>query len=1626
MSGRLLTKKYSQPPPIAPPSAVAAVARSQPVPDPTINHPPPREIEMPASIDPVAYSTGRMQNTKGITKRNLAADMNQGRKNPWHYVDGGVDIGDGVTDARAAIAAADADGPVELPPGTYLIGSSLTLTNPPAPVPGAVLKPASGVSVSLGGGYVAGDTQRVFDLSAGGSVVIQNQGYVTPQHFGPVSSSAQTAIQAAVDAVVAMGGGTVLCPAGEYELSGTVTIGGYGVHLNGQGSGAGAFGNKGTVFNYSGSGYAIVMGDQVNDVHYDLNVANITIVGTSSGKAGLRIGAVLSDANNTLGRCSVRNVVITDFDSTDIEHDISKTEYGDTGGGDYNGTAIIGGCGLFIRRAVNVIVENLEVRGNYIGIMEASNHMATTYTFRDCYIHVNDSHGVRLSDSVSMLFDRCIFENNGGVGLKIEPFGDLACTFPQIRDSYFELNAVSDGTHHIEVDGLVSGFTAENLNMNTAGDSTTDGIKLTDTQNFLTKNVILGNHLRKVITTNNGAIGTVTGSESSSSDYVQGLYDLGNQTTLLKSDRSYNVAKVRMDNNVPLYWKDSGGATRQVVNLDSGDNLFLDAPSAGSDVYIRAGGSNRIRMQNTLSTHSGRWKSDEVVDARNVLYHGAAGDGTTDDRSALVAVDTKEYAVLPPGEYRVASNITISKNVKCEDGACICPDNNVNVICYGKIDAGPVQIFDESNGGRIYLNPQVQDFICPEWWGAVPMPEPRDRSIGPIGTDDGTGYLNVRAVVDSTAAFKRIGNAFIGPPAYGGITGWRVAPSILLDGCYAITDEIFYHSIWFELLGKAPGYNGTGFKWCGVPATYEGLTYWNGTESTGSGAVAIVEGKAILTATSGPDFTLKDVGKKVSWTTGADSGTTVTISKFLTTTTVEVEPIAVVASGDYTFFRLANETSMFHVSGCDFAKVQRVGFYGRKTLNEDERLLAGIRLSWWPGTSVQRRHRYEDIIINDGTGYESDWREGFGSTYGVLQGGPHSGDGNNDFHQFDNIVIANVDHGIRIEQAQAVDWQINNYGFGYGNVMFSQKVDCIWYGKGWYAASDTWEGVIKLEGSISTVASINLDNFSCEHLRGHYFMYSAGCSPVATISGTFIQKTQHAQYRTISVTLDGSDYIATVSGGTAETVGVPGLSQFFFPYMEGMMLTWKTGPDAGASCIIDEVLNQYQARVTSSPGEIATGHAVLLSNMPGKAFTADAGTDVLTCAGHGKSNGDTIRFQGNDLPAPLAEGTPYYVRDVSGSTFKVESSIGGGAIDLTDAGSGSMTFVNADGLNKFHIFEGPATVGGQINFRNIQFGVSPELYQTEYQAEDPVRFIYEVGNTENNGAYSFSYTECYAPLVQSYMKDNNASGLYYGSTVDFVMMGCRSASIMKGYVSRRHLYGARDAYNMTSIASYMTDDNETLRWGSLLGGLENQIKTQPHRIESNTSSLITIEDFFKANRQYIGLVAFPWFWYSNWSGGGSALVETRFGIPGDEDAWGTHVFSSASAMKKFNMALYDTDQDLTIKAVFMSSRAGWTFSQSGTTVSGAAGAFAAGDVGKTIVWTSGADAGQTAEIASVTSSTEVEVTDSKTVAAGTIEYLKDFLASGYLLVQPSWFELGLDSSQFSTNWFAGITPETVT
>lgn len=85
------------------------------------------------------------------------------------------------------------------------------------------------------------------------------------------------------------------------------------------------------------------------------------------------------------------------------------------------------------------------------------------------------------------------------------------------------------------------------------------------------------------------------------------------------------------------------------------------------------------------------------------------------------------------------------------------------------------------------------------------------------------------------------------------------------------------------------------------------------------------------------------------------------------------------------------------------------------------------------------------------------------------------------------------------------------------------------------------------------------------------------------------------------------------------------------------------------------------------------GSAPLGSGIPVPFTVDDLTNDVLQAEAHGFTNGQQIVMidtQGAILPAGVTEGTPYFVVQATTNSFKVSTTSGGSAVDLTGRGAG--------------------------------------------------------------------------------------------------------------------------------------------------------------------------------------------------------------------------------------------------------------------------------------------------------------------------------------------------------------------
>lgn len=79
--------------------------------------------------------------------------------------------------------------------------------------------------------------------------------------------------------------------------------------------------------------------------------------------------------------------------------------------------------------------------------------------------------------------------------------------------------------------------------------------------------------------------------------------------------------------------------------------------------------------------------------------------------------------------------------------------------------------------------------------------------------------------------------------------------------------------------------------------------------------------------------------------------------------------------------------------------------------------------------------------------------------------------------------------------------------------------------------------------------------------------------------------------------------------------------------------------------------------------------------------TVTAATDLVNKSAHGLTNGTALRFSSTGtIPGGLSASVTYYVRDASTNTFKLATTVTGAAVNISSAGTGTITYRRAQRL----------------------------------------------------------------------------------------------------------------------------------------------------------------------------------------------------------------------------------------------------------------------------------------------------------------------------------------------------------
>jgi hypothetical protein len=164
-----------------------------------------------------------------------------------------------------------------------------------------------------------------------------------------------------------------------------------------------------------------------------------------------------------------------------------------------------------------------------------------------------------------------------------------------------------------------------------------------------------------------------------------------------------------------MFTAETGGSplSNPLITNNQGEiEAWLDAPLTVDVVVTDNGGAARVAATGAVVSFAGSVTETVFVPPtfkgqpwHDVTAEAADPTGVADARAAFVAAEVSDNVFVPPGTYRIASNLTLSKNLRFARGAKIKPDSGVTVTITGQIDAGPWKIFDLSAGGTVTLAP---------------------------------------------------------------------------------------------------------------------------------------------------------------------------------------------------------------------------------------------------------------------------------------------------------------------------------------------------------------------------------------------------------------------------------------------------------------------------------------------------------------------------------------------------------------------------------------------------------------------------------------------------------------------------------------------------------------------------------------------------------------------------------------------------------------------------------------------------------------------------------------------------------------------------------------------------------
>ncbi len=128
---------------------------------------------------------------------------------------------------------------------------------------------------------------------------------------------------------------------------------------------------------------------------------------------------------------------------------------------------------------------------------------------------------------------------------------------------------------------------------------------------------------------------------------------------------------------------------------------------------------------------------------------------------------------------------------------------------------------------------------------------------------------------------------------------------------------------------------------------------------------------------------------------------------------------------------------------------------------------------------------------------------------------------------------------------------------------------------------------------------------------------------------------------------------------------------------------YRVGENAVIDCIAAYGFPRNGIRVYDYAAPARIGMVSVHNNGSWIVCTADASTDMLTAASHGLQSGERVKIKsiGGSVPAGLTAWREYWVVGATTNTFQVSLTKGGGPVDLTSAGSGTILALAGCGVS---------------------------------------------------------------------------------------------------------------------------------------------------------------------------------------------------------------------------------------------------------------------------------------------------------------------------------------------------------